>query len=61
MSTSHKDGIEVYRSKDMINWEGPCGAREGLALHKEDVWGDKWFWAPEVFKLGEKFYMFFQR
>ena len=57
--TSHKDGIEVYRSKDMITWKGPCGERGGLALHKDDVWGEKWFWAPEVFKLGNKFYMFF--
>jgi beta-xylosidase len=57
--TSHKDGIEVYRSKDMITWEGPCGAREGLALHKNDVWGEKWFWAPEVFKIDNKFYMFY--
>lgn len=57
--TSHKDGIKVYRSKDMITWEGPCGAREGLALHKDDVWGEKLFWAPEIFKLDNKFYMFF--
>lgn len=57
--TSHKDGIEVYRSKDMINWEGPCGMRDGLALHKDDVWGEKWFWAPEIFKVNNKFYMFY--
>lgn len=57
--TSHKDGIEVYRSKDMINWEGPCGMRGGLALHKDDVWGEKWFWAPEIVKIDNKFYMFY--
>lgn len=57
--TSHKDGIEVYRSKDMITWEGPCGARGGLVLHKDDVFGEKWFWAPEIFRLNNKYYMFY--
>lgn len=57
-SENHR-GIEVYRSKDLVHWEGPCGAREGLALDHADVWGTKGFWAPEVFKVGEKYYMFY--
>lgn len=50
-------GFLVYASKDMKNWEGPVGAREGFALHKDDVFGDKGFWAPQVFTHRQKFYM----
>src|SRR5690606_30088867 len=57
--TSAEDGIEVFRSTDLLHWEGPVGARGGLALHKDDVWGDHWFWAPEVYFVNGRFYMFF--
>lgn len=57
--TGNKNGIEVYQSDDLMKWTGPCGKRSGLALHKDDVWGDKWFWAPEVYHVNNKFYMFF--
>lgn len=57
--TSNDDGIEVFKSTDLKQWEGPCGAVSGLALHKNDVYGDKWFWAPEVYKFGNKYYMYF--
>ncbi len=57
--THAKNGIEVYKSKDLLSWSGPCGATNGLALHKNDVWGDRGFWAPEVYELNGKFYMFF--
>ena len=55
--TSRADGFEVYSSKDMKSWE----RSPRLALSKEDSYGDKWFWAPEVYYVGEdkKFYMFF--
>ena len=56
---THSDsGIVVYRSRDMRHWSDLCGnAKEGLALHKDDVWGEKWFWAPEVYKIGDKYFM----
>lgn len=57
--THNADGIEVYVSDDLLTWEGPVGAKNGLALHKEDVWGDRWFWAPEVYYVNEQFYMYF--
>ena len=57
--THGENGIEVYKSKDLLFWSGPCGATNGLALHKNDVWGDKWYWAPEVYEVNGKFYMFF--
>lgn len=56
---THSDnGIVVYRSRDMRQWSDLCGnAKECLALHKDDVWGEKWFWAPEVYKVGNKYIM----
>lgn len=42
--TGAESGIEVWISRDMVSWErAEGGARDGLALHREDVWGDKWF------------------
>ena len=56
--THADDGIVVYRSRDMRHWSDRCGnARNALALHKDDVWGDRFFWAPEVYKLGEGRYL----
>lgn len=43
--TSRADGFEVYSSKDLKSWE----RSSRLALSKEDSYGDKWFWAPEVY------------
>lgn len=50
-------GFEVYISKDLKSWEGPKGARDGFALHKQDAYGTKGFWAPQVFYHQGKFYM----
>jgi beta-xylosidase len=52
-------GIIVYKSNDLVNWGRPAGIREGYALHKEDVWGKKWFWSPEVVFHNKKFYMIY--
>lgn len=52
-------GIVVYRSDDLVNWGEPVGARDGWALHKDDVWGDRWFWSPEVVYHRNKFYMIY--
>ena len=55
--TSRADGFEVYSSKDLKSWE----RSSRLALSKEDSYGDKWFWAPEVYYVekDKKFYMFY--
>ena len=56
--THAADGIVVYRSRDMREWSDLCGnAKNHLALHKDEVWGDKWFWAPEVYKVGDRYLM----
>lgn len=57
--TSSDAGIEVYKSNDLKNWEGPVGATSGFALHEDDVYGDQWFWAPEVYHIDGRYYMFF--
>lgn len=56
--TQDDDGIVVYRSRDLKQWSGRCGnAANALALHKDDVWGEKWFWAPEVYRIGDRYIM----
>lgn len=57
--TGGNDGIKVYQSQDMVKWTTAVGPTNGYALHKDAVWGDKWFWAPEVYYLNGKFYMFY--
>lgn len=50
-------GFLVYSSTDLKDWEGPSGTHQGFALKKGDVFGDKGFWAPQVFYHQDKFYM----
>lgn len=52
--TAAADGIEVYTSDDLKTWK-----YVGLALHKDNVWGDHDFWAPEVYEIKGKFYMYY--
>ncbi|MDR2919778.1 MAG: glycoside hydrolase family 43 protein [Tannerella sp.] len=53
--THADDGIEVYMSPDLLTWQ----KSEQPALHKNDTWADRWFWAPEVYYVNDKFYMYF--
>ena len=53
--TYSNDGIAVYVSDDLLTWEGTTS----LALHKDEVWADRWFWAPEVYAVNGKFYMYY--
>jgi len=52
--THHRNGIEVYTSKNLKEWHFG-----GLALHKNNSYGEKWFWAPEVYHIDGKFYMYY--
>ena len=52
--TSNPDGIDVYTSSDLVNWK-----RAGVALDKEDSYADRWFWAPEVYKVGDRYIMYY--
>ena len=52
-------GIPVYTSTNMVDWVGPAGnGPDGLALHKDDVWGDTWFWGGDVIERNGRFYMY---
>lgn len=53
--TNAEDGIEVYTSNDLNKWKKEAK----LALHKNDIWASRWFWAPEVYHVNGKFYMYF--
>ena len=53
------DGIAVFVSDDLKSWSVPEGAGDGLALYKDDVYADHWFWAPEVYFVNGTFYMYY--
>ena len=58
--TNSPDGIAVMTSNDLRTWRPHAGrAAEHLALHKDDSFGERWFWAPEVYKVGNKFHMYY--
>src|SRR5690625_1289362 len=55
--TNAEDGIEVYTSDNLEYWK----KESELALKSTDSWGDRWFWAPEVYYVEDKdmFYMYY--
>ena len=46
-------GFASFVSEDLITFDGPYHAFDGV-----DFWGEKHYWAPEVYKVGEYYYMF---
>lgn len=57
--TGSGDGIAVAVSKDMKSWEWPQGKEMYVAMHKDDSYGGKWFWAPEVYKVADRYIMYY--
>ncbi|MGV8093117.1 MAG: glycoside hydrolase family 43 protein [Mangrovibacterium sp.] len=57
--TLSENGIAVFVSDDLLNWSVPRNVPGGLVLNKADVWADRWFWAPEVYYVNGKFYMYY--
>ncbi|GHE23253.1 glycoside hydrolase family 43 protein [Sphingobacterium griseoflavum] len=55
--TSSDEGFEVYYTKDLRIWT----KHNQLLLKKDDSYGEKWFWAPEVYYNEKKaqFYLFY--
>lgn len=53
--TESADGIVVYTSENLKEWT----KEPRLALDKKDSFGEKWFWAPEVYFVNGKFYMYY--
>ena len=52
--THSREGIAVYTSTDLKTWQSA-----GLALSRENTWTERNFWAPEVYKVDGKYYMYF--
>lgn len=50
--TEQQKGFRVYTSSDKKNWKDA-----GVALKSGDVYGSTGFWAPQVFRYRNKFYM----
>ncbi|WP_400244483.1 glycoside hydrolase family 43 protein [Niallia sp. JL1B1071] len=48
------DGLDVYSSDDLVNWEGPFPAFRP----NKDFWADQNYWAPEVHEWNGKYFMF---
>lgn len=48
------DGFDVYVSRDLAEWDGPfvCFQNDG------SFWADRNYWAPEVYRWADAFYMF---
>ena len=47
-------GIEVYTSSDLKEWK-----HAGLALDINDSYAVRWFWAPEIYKVGDRYLMYY--
>ncbi|MBM4148055.1 MAG: glycoside hydrolase [Lentisphaerae bacterium] len=47
-------GFDCYRSRDLSEWAGPVAAFRPPA----GFWGTTNFWAPEVHRFNDRFYMF---
>lgn len=52
--TRSRNGIVYYTSDDLRTWR-----YGGLALHKRDSYGERWFWAPEVHLVNGIYYMYY--
>jgi beta-xylosidase len=53
--TSAGDGLLVWTSSDLVNWRP-----RGHAFRRtDDSWGRRHFWAPELFKHRDKYYLHF--
>jgi beta-xylosidase len=53
--TNSPEGFLVYTSDDLIHWSVPAQGR--LALRKGESYGEKGFWAPQVFRYNGQYYM----
>ncbi len=52
--TCDADGILCYSSTDLKYWR-----RRSLALNKTNTTESRWFWAPEVYHVGDKYIMYY--
>ncbi len=52
--TNDANGIRCYTSNDLRLWK-----YEGLALNKTNTTETRWFWAPEVYHVKDKYIMYY--
>ena len=52
------EGIGLATSTDLVHWKMGEG-KDGLALRKDDSFGTRHFWAPEVYHVGGRYVMFY--
>lgn len=52
--THDGDGIRCYSSDDLRSWRD-----EGQALNKANTSETQWFWAPEVYHVGDRYIMYY--
>ena len=58
--TNSRVGITVATSTDLVHWKMDQGrSKDGLALHMDDSFGKKWFWAPEVYRVDGRYVMYY--
>ena len=51
-----KDGFATYSSTDLVDWKFVGQVYHG---NTKDSWNLKNFWAPEVYKIDNKYYLFY--
>ena len=51
-----RDGFVTYSSNDMVNWKNEGIIYQG---NTDSSWGIGAFWAPEVYKMNGKYYLFY--
>ncbi|WP_186578115.1 arabinan endo-1,5-alpha-L-arabinosidase [Aquibacillus kalidii] len=54
-----KAGIQIRKSKDLINWEWVGRALNGVPEEAEKWTGAKGLWAPDVTKFGDTYYLYY--
>lgn len=52
--TQSDRGINCYKSEDLKSWQFA-----GLALDMVNTTESKWFWAPEVYHIGDRYLMYY--
>ena len=58
--THSRVGITVATSTDLVHWKMDQGrSKDGLALHMDDSFGKQKFWAPEVYRVGGRYVMYY--
>lgn len=57
MGVNPNKGFIAYTSKDLVNWQLVKNSNDSFVLKKGEVYGTANFWAPQIFKNKNIFYM----